>query len=214
MNHLVITGGNGGLAQAIVSAFTSPEWHIAAPGRAELDVTDPASIQRFFETRRVDLLLCTAGVTRDGRLLTTDECRWDEVMAVNYHGASHCAQAALHRMIERRNGHIIFISSYSAIHPPVGQAAYATAKAALLGLTTALAEKVGTHGIRVNAILPGFLETGMTGSVSEKRKSEVLTAHSLGRLNTPSAVAGFVRYLHDFLPHTSGQSFQLDSRPS
>ena len=214
MNHLVITGGNGGLAKAIASAFTSPGWQIAAPGHAELDVTDPAAIQRFFESRTVDLLVCAAGVTRDGRLLTTDESIWDEVMAVNFHGAADCAKAALHRMIERRNGHIVFISSHSAVHPPVGQAAYATAKAALIGLTTSLAGQVGTHGIRVNAILPGFLETGMTRSVSEKRKEEVLAAHFLGRLNTPSAVAGFIRYLHDSLPHTSGRTFQLDSRPS
>ena len=214
MNHLVITGGNGGLAQAIVSAFTSPDWQIAAPSHAELDVTDPDAVQRFFEPRTVDLLVCAAGLTRDGRLITTDESTWNEVMAVNYDGAVQCAKAALRRMIERRNGHIVFISSYSAIHPPVGQAAYATAKAALLGLTTSLAGQVGAHGIRVNAILPGFLETGMTRSVPEKRKEEVLDAHFLGRLNTPSAVAGFIRYLHDSLPHTSGRTFQLDSRPS
>jgi 3-oxoacyl-[acyl-carrier protein] reductase len=211
---LVITGGNGGLAQAIVAAFTSPEWQIAAPGHAELDVTDPAAIHHFFESRTVDLLVCAAGVTRDGRLLNTDESSWDEVMTVNYHGAADCAQAALHQMIERRTGHIVFISSYSAIHPPVGQAAYAAAKAALLGLTTSLAGQVGAHGIRVNAILPGFLETGMTRSVSEKRKEEILAAHSLGRLNTPSTVAGFIRHLHESLPHTSGRTFQLDSRPS
>lgn len=209
---MVITGGGGGLAQAIVSAFTSPGWKIAAPGRDELDVTDPDAIHRFFEPRTVDLLVCAAGVTRDGLLSTTDESAWDQVVAVNYQGAADCARAVLHRMIERGTGHIIFVSSYSAVHPPVGQTAYATAKASLLGLTGSLAREAGGHGIRVNAILPGFLETAMTRSVSTRRRAEVLASHSLGRLNTPSAAAGFIRFLHEQLPHTSGRTFQLDSR--
>lgn len=212
VNHLVVTGGSGGLARAIVSAFTSPEWQIAAPNHVELDVTDPSAVTRFFELRTADLLVCAAGATRDGLLLNMDESTWDQVLALNYQGASACAQSALPRMIERRNGHIVFISSYSAVHPPVGQAAYAAAKAALLGLTESLARQVGAQGIRVNAIMPGFLETGMTRSVSSKRKAEILATHSLGRLNTPAAVAGFIRFLHESLPHTSGQTFQLDSR--
>jgi 3-oxoacyl-[acyl-carrier protein] reductase len=212
VNHLVVTGGGGGLAQAIVSAFTSVEWEIATPNHVELDVTESSAVTRFFESRTVDLLVCAAGAIRDGRLLSLDESTWDEILAVNYQGAAACACAALPRMIERGIGHIVFISSYSAIHPPLGQAAYATAKAALLGLTESLAQKAGTQGIRVNAILPGFLETGMTQSVSPQRKAEILASHSLGCLNTPSAVGGFIRYLHESLPHTSGQTFQLDSR--
>lgn len=212
MKHLVVTGGSGGLAQAIVSAFTASEWKISAPNHGELDVTDSSAITQFFESTTVDLLVCAAGATRDERLLSMDESTWDEVLAVNYQGAAACARAALPRMIEQRNGHIVFISSYSAIHPPLGQAAYATAKAALLGLTESLARQAGAQGIRVNAILPGFLETGMTRSVTPKRKAEILTSHSLGRLNTPPAVAEFIRYLHESLPHTSGQTFQLDSR--
>lgn len=91
--------------------------------------------------------------------------------------------------------------------------AYATAKAALLGLTTALADEHGPSGLRVNAILPGFLETKMTRAVSGKRKSEVLENHALGRFNTPDAVAAFIFHLQEDLPHTSGRIFQLDSRP-
>ncbi len=212
MNHLVVTGGSGGLGQEIIHAFSAPQWEISAPSHAELDVTDPAAIRRFFTSRPVDLLVCAAGATRDGLLLDTVESTWDEVIAINYRGAADCAQAVLHRMIERGTGHIIFISSYSALHPPMGQAAYAAAKASLLGLTQSLARHAGSQGIRVNVILPGFLETGMTRAVSLKRKSEVLASHSLGRINTPAAVAGFIRFLHDSMPHTSGQTFQLDSR--
>jgi 3-oxoacyl-[acyl-carrier protein] reductase len=131
---------------------------------------------------------------------------------VNYQAAAACAAAALPSMIGRGCGHLIFISSHSALHPPVGQLPYATAKAALLGLTASLARINGLHGIRVNAILPGFLETPMTESVSGKRKTGILGQHALGRFNTPDTVAKFIRHLHEDLPHTSGQIFQLDSR--
>jgi len=189
------------LGQAVVGAFTSPDWNIAAPSRHELDVLDSIAIKRYLESRPVDLLICAAGVTRDAPLARIQEDAWDEVFAVNYQAAANGAAAVLPRMIRQGRGHIVFISSYSALHPPVGQIAYATAKAALLG-------------IRVNAILPGFLETPMTQSMSEKRKTEISMDHTLGRFNTPDAVAKFIRYLHEDLPHTSGQMFQLDSRIS
>ncbi len=115
-------------------------------------------------------------------------------------------------MRERNGGHIIFISSYSAIHPPIGQAAYAASKAALLGLTQGLAAELGPMGIRVNAVLPGFMETPMTCAVSDGRRIEILSDHSLGRFNTPAIISKFIRHLQEDLVHTSGQVFNLDSR--
>lgn len=213
MNHLVVTGGNGTLGQAIVRAFDLPGWVTASPGREELDVTEPEAIRRFFHSRPVELLVCAAGITRDALLAKTPEKAWDEVWSVNYGGAAACAAAVLPHMIGQGRGHIVFISSHSAIHPPAGQCAYASAKAALLGLTASLAAKHGPAGIRVNAILPGFMETAMTREVSDSRKAEVLADHSLGRFNTPVAVGAFIHHLQHHLPHTSGQIFQLDSRP-
>ena len=214
MNHLVITGASGGLGQAIVEVFAAASWEIAAPAHGELDVADPAAIRGYFESRPVDLLVCAAGITRDAPLVRVDESAWDEVLAVNYQGTAACAAAVLPQMIGQGCGHIVFISSRSGIHPPLGQVAYATAKAALVGLTASLAKVNGRHGIRFNAILPGFLETRMTDSVSGKRRAEILNDHALGRFNTPATVARFIRYLHEDLPHTSGQVFQLDSRIS
>ena len=213
MNHLVITGGGGGLGRALVTAFDSPHWHVAAPGRDALDVTDAAAVRAYFEGRCVDLLVCAAGITRDAPLARLTESAWDEVIAVNLTGTAACAAAALPGMLARGTGHVVFISSFSARHPPPGQAAYATAKAGLLGLTCQLAHRHGRHGIRVNALLPGFLETAMTRALSASRRAEVLAQHSLGAFNTPAAAAGFIHYLHHHLPHTSGQIFQLDSRP-
>ncbi|GAA5130313.1 SDR family NAD(P)-dependent oxidoreductase [Luteolibacter yonseiensis] len=214
MKQLVITGGSGGLGNAILSEFPESAWKIFAPPRDELDVGDPEAIRRILTARTADLFIHSAGIIRDAPLLRQDENAWDEVMAVNYQGAADCAAALLPAMIRRGAGHLVFISSYSALHPPVGQVAYATAKAALLGLVNSLARENGRHGIRVNAILPGFLETRMTRAVTDRRKSAILEDHVLGCFNTPGAVAKFIRHLHDDLPAVSGQIFQLDSRVS
>lgn len=214
MKQLVITGGSGGLGQAIIKAFASPAWEVAAPGHDELDVADSKALRRWMHSRPVDLLVCAAGITRDAPLDRLNEKAWDEIFTVNYQGTAGCAAACLPQMIKQGHGHIVFISSYSALHPPVGQVAYAAAKSALLGLTESLARQHGRSGIRVNAILPGFLETRMTELVSTRRKAQVLADHHLGRFNTPAAVGKFIHHLHEELPDTSGQIFQLDSRNS
>lgn len=210
--QVVITGGTGALGRALACALQDPCWTLATPGSTELDVRDTAAIGCFFNARRVDLLVCAAGIIRDAPIAKLTENAWDETWAVNFTGAAACAHAVLPGMIKRGTGHIIFISSYSALHPPPGQAAYATAKAALLDLTRHLARLHGPSNIRVNAIFPGFFESRMTETVSDSRRAEILTAHTLGRFNTSDRVAAFIRFLHHELPHTSGQLFQLDSR--
>ena len=214
MNHAVITGGTGGLGSVIAKAFRGPDWNIAALGRRDFDLRDSSAIQNYFRDRPVVLLVCAAGITRDAPLARLDESSWDEVISVNFDAALACAKAVLPQMQNRKTGHIVFISSFSALHPPVGQIAYATAKAALLGLTGSLARENGKFGVRINTILPGFLETRMTKKIAQKRHDEILADHSLNRFNTPQNVANFIYFLHHSLPETSGQIFQLDSRIS
>jgi 3-oxoacyl-[acyl-carrier protein] reductase len=214
VKNLVITGGGGDLGKALATVFAEAGWNVFTPSRCELDVIDSAAIRNYFDSRQLDLLVCAAGITRDVPLLRMRENEWDEVIAVNFQGSTNCAAAVLPGMIRQGHGHIVFISSYSALHPPAGQAAYAASKAALLGLTGDLAARYGSSNIRFNAILPGFMETQMTQTVSTVRKTEILTDHSLGRFNTPATVAKFICHLHEHLPHTSGQVFQLDSRVS
>jgi 3-oxoacyl-[acyl-carrier protein] reductase len=210
--HAVITGGTGSLGSAIAHALQGPAWTISAPGSKDLDVRDPAAVRNYFHNRDIDLLVCAAGITRDAPIARLSHEAWDDTWSVNFRGALDCANAVLPGMIARGSGHIVFISSHSARHPPVGQAAYGTAKAALLGLVADLARRHGPSNIRVNAVLPGFLETRMTRTVTEARRAEILADHSLGRFNTCGHVAGFIGFLHHGLPHTSGQVFQLDSR--
>lgn len=211
--RVLITGGEGGLAGAIADAFRRHGDEVLAPGRAMLDVTDPDSVAAYFrETPAADLLVANAGLAVDRLLARLGEAEWDRQFEVNLHGAYRCARAAARAMLHRRRGHLVFISSHSAQHPPAGQAAYASAKAGLIGLARSLARELGPAGIRANVILPGFLETGMTCSLSAERVAGIRGEHALDRFNTVEAVAGFLVQLHHSMPHTSGQVFQLDSR--
>jgi 3-oxoacyl-[acyl-carrier protein] reductase len=209
---IVITGGEGGLARAVADVFRAAGRDVRLPGRQELDVTDREAVTAYFAGLETDLLVCAAGITRDAPLAKLEESAWDETLAVNLHAAARCARGVLKGMWRRKSGHIVFVSSFSALHPPAGQAAYAAAKAGLIGLAKSLAREAGPANVRVNVILPGFLETPMTAKVSPGRRDEVRKDHVLGRFNTPDAVARFLRALHEDLPHTSGQVFQLDSR--
>lgn len=212
--HAIVLGGSGGIGVAVVDELSKANWQVDAPSHSELDITSREAVISYFDGKSPDLLVCAAGVTADSLIARMTPEQWDHVWGVNYLGALHCAEAVLPSMRLRGSGHIVFLSSQSAVHPPAGQAAYASAKAALLDLTRELAIRGGMENIRVNAILPGFLETRMTSGVSESRRQDVLRDHALGRFNTCQAVAGFIRHLHESLPHTSGQIFQLDSRPN
>ncbi len=209
----LITGGQGELARAIAEKLEQSGWKIHAPGRDQLDVTSRDSVTAFFEENldSLDLLINNAGTTRDGLFLKMAEAEWDAVIDTNLKGAFLCSQAAVKRMVKRRNGQIMNIGSFSAIQPPPGQANYAAAKAGLIGLTRSLAREVGKRNVSVNTILPGFLETKMTRNLSEEAIHRALEMHALGRFTTCEEVARFV----DFLSSTeniSGQVFQLDSR--
>lgn len=212
--YAVVTGGSGSLGSAITGILRADGWEVDAPGSAELDVRRVGEVRAYFSGRDPELLVCAAGLVRDAVLARLPEEAWDDVWSVNHAGARDCARAVIPGMVERGAGHVVFISSYSAISPPCGQAAYAAAKAALLGLTKDLACRHGASNVRVNAVLPGFLDTNMTAEISGARRDQVLADHQLGRFNTCEAVARFILNLHDHLPHTSGQVFQLDSRCS
>ena len=209
----VVTGAKGSLGQAITTSLRGAEMEVLAPGKEELDVTSSDCVKVFFESiEDTDLLVCNAGMTIDKTIARMSEQDWSRVLDVNLKGAFLCAREVSRGMAKRRSGHILFISSFSALHPPLGQANYSAAKSALLGMMKSMAQELGRRNVRVNAVIPGFMETKMTASLDDKIKGAIRDRHVLGRYNTPEAVAGFVTYLHQHLPHTSGQVFNLDSR--
>ena len=210
--YAIVIGGTGGIGQALVNELSLNAWQVEAPSSGDLNMRDPVAIRSYFMERKPDLLVCAAGITRDAILARASKDEWDETWSVNFTGVALCAAAVIPSMSTRKSGHIILLSSWSALHPPVGQAAYAASKAALLGLARDLARTHGTSNIRINTILPGFLETRMTSKLGAERRQEILNDHVLGRFNTCARVAAFIRFLHEELPDTSGQVFHLDSR--
>lgn len=213
MKRAIITGGTGGLGRAVASRLRSESWEVICLGRMDLDFLDVEGVGRYFRENGCDLLICAAGAIRDKPILKMAEADWDEIFWLNYTVAERCARAVVSGMVENGGGQVIFISSYAAVRPAVGQAAYATAKAALVGLAKDLAEEFGRKKVRFNVVAPGFLETPMTAAVSEKRRGIVRSSHFLGDLNTPEMAADFIWFLAGCMPMTSGQFFQLDSRP-
>ncbi len=210
--RIVITGGNGDLARAISAEFRSTGDEIFCPDREELDVRYSGVVQQYFEkVGDIDVLIQNAGVTRDRLFPHLSESNWDDVLNTNLKGAFLCVRAVIGGMMRRGGGHIVMIGSYSAKHPPLGQSAYAASKAGLEGLAKSLAQELGVRNIRVNCVLPGFLNTRMTQGLSNEHRESVRAQHSLGRLNTTEEAARFIRHLLS-MEHISGQVFQLDSR--
>ncbi len=209
---VVITGGAGDLATALQKEFSAAGAEVRAPGRADLEVRSAESVNAFFsQLERIDVLVNNAGITGDALMARLEPKDWDAVLETNLKGAFLCSQAAAKRMIRQRSGHIVQIGSYSALHPPIGQAAYAASKAGLIGLTKSLARELGSRNVRVNCVLPGFLETRMTAGLADGPRAAALERHALGRFNTREQAARFIRMLTT-MEHVSGQVFQLDSR--
>lgn len=211
--RVMISGGEGGLGIALAGEFGEGGWDVLSPGRGEMDVSDSGSVDAYVKgAGDMDLMVCNAGATCDGVLAKMGEGDWDGVMDVNLRGAFYCARAVARGMVKRRGGHVVFVSSYSAFCPPVGQANYAAAKAGLEGLAKSLAKELGGRGVRVNVVVPGFLETRMTADVGDGVREVALERHVLGRFNEVGRVARFVRFLDKEMLATSGQVFHLDSR--
>jgi 3-oxoacyl-[acyl-carrier protein] reductase len=159
----------------------------------------------------VDILVNNAGITRDGLLARMSEEDWHAVIETHLTGAFHCSKAVLRKMMRRRWGRIINITSVSGLAGNAGQTNYAAAKAGLVGFTRSLAREVGSRNITVNAVAPGFVETDMTADLAEEWKQEALKLTPVGRFGVPGEVASLVVYLaSDAAGYITGQVISID----
>ena len=224
----LITGARGGLGSALVREFAAQGWQVIAAARqlseksdprvtpVLLDVTDGAQIERVLgavleKFSRLDVLVNNAGVTADALIGQMSDDDWQRVLETNLNGAFRCCRAVARPMMRQRDGHIINISSHSALRGPRGQANYAAAKAGLIGLTQSLAKELGSRNVRVNAIFPGVMPTPMTADMGGETMSALARANALGRINAVDEVARFIVFLAT-TQNISGQVFALDSR--
>jgi len=200
-------------ADEVVAAITgSGGTAIAIQG----DVGDEVAVAAMFETvqdelGRVEILVNNAGVTEDNLLLRMSTEAWDQVIQTNLRSVYLCSKQAVRGMLRNRWGRIISISSVSGVHGNAGQANYAAAKAGIIGFTKSLSKEIGTRGITVNAVAPGFIETAMTEDLGEDIAEAVKGNISLGRLGRPEEVASAVDYLaSDDAGYITGQAILVD----
>ena len=214
----LVTGASGGIGGAIARSLHAQGASVVLSGTrrdaldalaAELgdrahvcvaDLSDPAAADALVAAAEaaagpLHILVNNAGLTRDGLAMRMRDADWDAVMEVDLAAPFRLSRAALRGMVRRRGGRIVAIGSVVGSTGNAGQANYAAAKAGLIGMTKALAAEVGSRGITVNAVAPGFVETAMTEKLAGPQRERLVAAIPLGRMGTPADVAAAVVYL-------------------
>lgn len=147
------------------------------------------------EAGKLDILVNNAGITRDNLLMRMKEDEWDDIMQTNLKSVFRGSKAVLRGMMKQRSGRIINITSVVGVMGNAGQTNYATAKAGLIGFAKSLAREVGSRGITVNCVAPGFIDTDMTRALPEKTRAMFAEQTALGHLGEPQDVADAVLFL-------------------
>ena len=235
----LVTGGSRGIGRAIVRGLASEGWTVAITLRERgeearrlagelgdaalpfrLDLLDrarPGNLVAEVEERVGPIAgwVNNAGVRRDALLAALPDNAWDEILDANLGGVFRCCRAVVPRMLSRRAGSIVNISSLTAVRGVAGQAAYGAAKAGILGLTRCLAREVGSRGIRVNAVIPGFVATEMVADAAPAKVAALRAAEVLPGVVTTVSVAEAVAFLlSDRAASITGQALVIDAGTS
>ena len=209
----VVTGGNRGIGAAIARRLvdaghrvvvasrsgTGPD-ECALTGAVSMDVSSAASIadglSRIEETYGpIGVLIANAGITKDNLLMRMSDEEVDSVVQTNLSGSIRLCRGVARGMIRAKTGRIVLISSVVGLLGSAGQVNYAASKAGLVGVARSLARELGSRGITVNVVAPGFVETDMTAELEESRRDEILGAIPLGRYASADEVAAVVEFL-------------------
>ncbi len=218
----LVTGGARGIGRAVVVALSSAGYDVgfcfrgnseaaeltrktasdtgAAVRGWQVDVADMAAVQDFAkavedELGPVDAAVTAAGIIRDGPLALMTEADWQDVLRTNLDGTYHTCRAVIRRMIRRRRGSLVTISSVAGIAGTATQANYAASKAGIIGFTKAMAREAGPCGVRANVVAPGFVETDMLTGLSPAFTAEMTGRVALRRFGRAEEVAGVVAFL-------------------
>ncbi len=191
--------GAGGRARSIAGDLSQP---------AEVAAVIGAATEAF---GRIDILVNNAGINRDGLILRMKDEDWQAVVNTNLSGTFYCIRAALREFVRQRRGRIINITSTAGQAGNAGQANYVAAKAGVIGLTRAVAREVGSRGITVNAVAPGFIAAGMTDALTAEVVTRYLAQIPLGRAGSSDDVAAAVVFLaSEEASYITGQVLNVD----
>lgn len=181
-----------------------------------LNVTEPDSIDALIkavtsEYGAITVLINNAGITRDNLMLRMKEDEWDAIITTNLTSVYRLSKACLKGMMKARKGRIISISSVVGSTGNAGQANYAAAKAGVVGFSKSLAQEVGSRGITVNVVAPGFIDTDMTKELSDEQRSKLLANIPLRNLGQPDDIANAVLFLaSDMGSYISGETLHVN----
>ena len=234
----LVTGGSRGIGRAIAERLAADGCRVAVNYNTRSDAADEVvagikgrggealavggdvgageAVAAMFATVEselgpVEILVNNAGITSDDLLLRMRPEAWQAVIRTNLDSVYHCTRAALKGMLKSRWGRVISITSVAGISGNPGQANYSAAKAGIIGFTKSVAREVGSRGITVNAVAPGFVGTEMTEALSAEVRQAVLPSIALGRFGTPPEIASAVGYLaSDDAAYVTGQVLVVD----
>jgi 3-oxoacyl-[acyl-carrier protein] reductase len=182
----------------------------------QADVADFEAVSTMFsdivkQCGKIDILVNNAGITRDNLLLKMSEAEFDQVIDTNLKGVFNCLKQASRLMLKQKSGKIINISSISGVIGNPGQVNYSAAKAGVIGMTKSLAKELGSRGITVNAVAPGYINTDMTAVLKEDLKEKVTEMIPLKRLGEVEDIAETVAFLvSDKASYITGQVIMVD----
>jgi len=233
----VITGASRGIGRSMAETYARAGAHVICVSRNEdtlnvvadgiksnggsasvtaINVSNLEEFQNLIKDTTdkygsVDILVNNAGITRDTLIVRMSEEDWDTVIDVNLKGAFNGIKAVTRTMMKQRFGRIINISSVVGLTGNAGQVNYAASKAGLIGLTKATAKEIGSRGITVNCIAPGYIATDMTGQMDDKAKDLLISQIPLGRIGSPDDIAATAQFLaSDEAGYITGQTFTVD----
>jgi len=236
--RVLVTGGTRGIGRSIVEAFCMSGADVAftyrsSDAEAETLASDlekagsrvlfhkgdvavfgaaEAAVERVLEAwGGIDVLVNNAGITRDGLMLRMSPDDWDSVINTNLRSVFNFCKAAYRPMMKQRAGRIINLSSVVGITGNPGQTNYAASKAGIIGFSKSLAKELGSRGVTVNVVAPGFVETDMTATVSDSAREAMLGAIPLGRPASPDEIARAVLFLSsDWAAYITGHVLHVD----
>ena len=205
-----VTGGNRGIGLAIAQRFAKDGFKVAISYRdqkpsedfymVKADVTDSKSIDSAIDEIEknlgpLDVVVINAGTNKDALAMRLEDSDMENIINTNLMGSLRVARRSVKSMIKNRKGRIIFIGSVVGLLGSPGQMVYASTKAGLIGAARSLAREVGSRGVTVNVVAPGYVDTDMTNDLDEARKDMIASSTPLGRTASASEIAGVVRFL-------------------
>lgn len=210
---IVNYNGNKAKAEEVVNEITENGGKASVYG---CNVSDYSAVETMMkdllsEYGRIDILVNNAGITKDGLLMKMSEEDYDVVLDINLKGTFNCIKHISRQMLKQKSGRIINLSSVVGVYGNAGQVNYSASKAGIIGITKSVAKEIGSRGITVNAVAPGFIITEMTDAMPEDAKKQVTDKIAMNRLGETKDVAELVAFLaSDKAAYITGQVICVD----